>query len=291
MALKKNARRVLPKGAHRKTAATQNSTVPAPATNRLLTLSQAADLIDKTVKLSTLPTHSRETSKKDQQVLKKYATVTGNTKVRRKGIVLFLRAVLERQKHLKENFQQIIASPEKVKGYRNGKPRLMTLNSFRYSYVSVLRRLYKAQKPNKLAWSGRTAQDVKKLDTLAKSFLASSIETPAVDVEATTILIAALGQGGRHFFSHASLMCALLETARRVGCFKNRTFRHITMVKNITQPSKHGDPRACLIEVVFKRCDDKGEGEGGRGARYSPARVAVLEWFHRFNLLHEQKMC
>lgn len=263
MGLKKRPTRVLPQKTRRASGTAVTGTVSAGAKHRLLTLKEAAQIVNETgVPLSSLPSHSSETSKKDKQVLKMYESVTGTKKVRRKGIVLFLRAVLERQKHLKANMNAIAAAGVKARGYRQGKVRLMSLNTYRYCYVSVLRRLYKGQKPNKPSWSGRVCQAVKKLDNLAKTFLGPSVETKAVGVDETTLLIAAMGQGARHFFSHATLMCSLLESGRRVGCFKKRQFKHITSITNITDPLRRNDKRACLIEVVLKRYSDKGEGEG-----------------------------
>jgi hypothetical protein len=259
--------RAQPKRARRASNATNASKKSTSVTtNRLLSLSEAAQLIDKSVPLSSLPTHSAETTKKDKKVLKMYESVTGTTKVRRKGITLFLLAVIERQKHLKNNLQEITVSKFKARGYRDGKARLMSLNTFRCCYVAVLRRLYKAQKPNKDGWSGRVNRDVRKIDNLAKTILGVSIDTKAIGVEETSLLIAAMGQGARYFFSHACLMSALLETGRRVNCFRKRAFKHIKEIKEITDPAKRHDPRARLIEVVFARYKDKGEGVGEDGA-------------------------
>jgi hypothetical protein len=280
--------KALPKRARRSAA---KSTLPATSASpqRLLSLPEAAKLVDSSVLLSSMPTHSAETSKKDSKVLKMYESVTGTTKIRRRGIILFLRAVVERQKHLKENLDAITTSNIQSKGYRFGKAKVMSLNTFRFCYVSVLRRMYKKQKPNKLSWSGRTDQDVKRIDLLAKSILGPSKETCSVGYEETTLLISALGQGARGFFSHASLMTALLETGRRVGCFNKRLFKHITSIKDITDSSKKDDPRACLIEVTIKRYKDKGEGLGEtdehdvilRGSLFSNDYIDSVYFLHR----------
>jgi hypothetical protein len=199
----------------------------------------------------------------DKSVLSKYEQVNKSTKVTGKGTLLFLRSILEQQRHLRNNLATIKQNCVSLgNGFRKGVFRVMTLKSFRESHVSVLKRIYKKQNPNRPTLSGQILLDIDRIVTDAKTFLSPSREMLSIGVDETTLLISAIGQGKRTFFSEASLMCGILESSRRISCFRKRQFSHIVSITNITDEARKEDKSAFLLEVSFRRWCDKGEGSG-----------------------------
>jgi len=147
-------------------------------------------------------------------------------------------------------------------GFRKGSFRTMSLKTFREGHVGVLKRIYKTQNPEQPALSGTVLLDIDRVVTEAKTFLGSTKETKSIGVEESTLLISAIGQGKRTFYSEASFICAVLETSRRISCFRERVFSHIMSVRDITEDSRRDDRAAFLLELKFQRYCDKGEGDG-----------------------------
>jgi hypothetical protein len=239
------------------------SAISAGNAIRPLTLAEAAKVAETAPPLSTLSPNCKHTSLVDKSVLSKYEQVNKSTKVTGKGTLLFLRSILEQQRHLERHHTTIKQNCVSLgNGFRKGVFRVMTLKSFRESHVSVLKRIYKKQNPNRPAFSGQTLQDIDRIVTDAKTFLTPSREMLSIGVDETTLLISAIGQGKRTFFSEASLMSAILESSRRISCFRKRQFSHIVSITNITDDERKEDKSAFLLEVSFKRWCDKGEGDG-----------------------------
>lgn len=79
-------------------ASNQTGAAGSLVTTRLLSLREAAALVADETPLDLLPSNAKGTCKLDRLMLKKYEEATGYSTIDLKGVVVFLRAVLIRQK-------------------------------------------------------------------------------------------------------------------------------------------------------------------------------------------------
>lgn len=266
--------------------------IPPPRIAKPLTLAEASEIARNAPPLSTLSPNCKHTTLVDKSVLSKYEQVTKSKTVTGKGTILFLQSILAQQRHLKDNMETIKKSCVSLgNGFRKGLFRVMTLKSFRQSHVSVIKRIYRNQNPNNQQFTGDTLLDIERIVTDAKSFLSPSREMKAIGVDETTLLIAAMGQGKRTFYSEASLMCSLLESARRISCFKKRTFSHVVSIRNITDATRATEKAAFLLELTFQRYADKGEGEGEENQNEVVIRGSIYNNGFVDSIFYQNRRC